>query len=287
MNLDQIIARTRTVLRDSAGLLITDANIVDWSNEAQLDLQARIKILTASTTGTTSGNTIALPYNLLEATSLRIGTTDYRFVDEDTWWSWSDAGLTPNEPIARVFADAIELYPTPATGSTYSLRFFRKPSRMIVGETAAPVATSSGSAAAEIATINTAAPHGLAVGDIVDVVGVTPTAYNGRWYVLTVPDTDTFTAHIGSTPAAISVQGTVELTDEPELPEELHIRIVNYARYHAKLLLGEVAEAEQYLVLYERDLPPNSLAHSRIQPGPISVIVDPGPFDLDPDRRHS
>lgn len=47
--------------------------------------------------------------------------------------------------------------------------------------------------ASNIATITTSTPHGLTVGQLVDVVGATNTAFNGAFVVASVPSTTTFT----------------------------------------------------------------------------------------------
>jgi len=54
----------------------------------------------------------------------------------------------------------------------------------------------------------TAAAHGLAVGDLVVVAGMTPSLYNGSYKVLTIPLSSTFTVAIASTPGVFSAGGT-------------------------------------------------------------------------------
>lgn len=63
-------------------------------------------------------------------------------------------------------------------------------------------------AAASVATFTTSAAHGYSIGDIAVVAGVTPSGYNGTWTVASTPTSTTFTANIGSTPAAGSAFGT-------------------------------------------------------------------------------
>lgn len=58
-----------------------------------------------------------------------------------------------------------------------------------------------------VATI-TSTSHGLVVGDFVDVSGVTPTGYNVRKVVATVPGANSFTIPITSDPGAYSSGGT-------------------------------------------------------------------------------
>lgn len=52
--------------------------------------------------------------------------------------------------------------------------------------------------------------HGLSVGDVIIVSGATPTTYNRKLTVATVPDTDTFTAVYGSAPGTYTSGATVK-----------------------------------------------------------------------------
>jgi hypothetical protein len=287
VNLDQIIAGTWAEVRDPTGAFVTNTDVVRYANEAQVDLVARLHLLDAEHDGTTDGtNLIPLPPDYIEARSLRIGTEDFSFVDDDTWWSLSDLGASAPPFVFRVFGSSLELYPTPANATAYKVRYWRKPVPLILNETAAPIATTAGSAAAEIATITTASAHNLTEGDWVDVVGVTPTAYNGTWRVLSTPSGTQFTAHIGSTPAVISVQGTVEETDVPEVAEELHKRILDFCIGRALLKVNEGDKGALFLGLYEDGLPPAPTSKTRTIAGPLVVIPSPNAFDLDFDARH-
>jgi hypothetical protein len=200
----------RSVVRDTAGAFISDAEITEWTNEAQLDLAARMELLQEQTTGTTAGNTIALPSNFLDVIGLRLGTAgdDVAFVDDATWFDFSDAGATPPVTLGRPFGNNLELYPTPVAGTPYSLRHVRKPAVL-------------------------------------------------------VNDSDT-----------------------PEIPEELHVRLVNYDRAHAKFKDGELQEGQTYLALYEANLPASPRGRRRQFPGPLSLAPSPGVIDEDPEARH-
>lgn len=124
----QLRTRVRAVVRDDSGVFVTDANILAWLNEAQNDLANRLQVTKVSTTGTTSGNTIALPAALVEPTSLRLGTEDeVVWVDDETWNPWYDSGDDPGYYLARVFGSNVEIYPTPDTGTAYALRYIGVP----------------------------------------------------------------------------------------------------------------------------------------------------------------
>ena len=60
-------------------------------------------------------------------------------------------------------------------------------------------------------------------------------------------------------------------TDVPVLPEELHSRIVNYARAHGKWVEGELSEGNIYWALYSENLPPAPTARERKSPGPVTM----------------
>lgn len=123
----------RALLEDSSGTYIADGELEDWINEAYLDIAARERLLTAETSGTTSGNSIALPDTFVSVITLRLGTTDVQFVDDDTWWAYSDQASSPDTTLGRVFNETIELYPTPSTGTAYKIRYVKKPTALSAG----------------------------------------------------------------------------------------------------------------------------------------------------------
>lgn len=48
------------------------------------------------------------------------------------------------------------------------------------------------------AVCTTSAAHGLAIGDVVTIAGVTPSGYNGKWVVSSVPSATTFGIYVGT-----------------------------------------------------------------------------------------
>ncbi len=83
-------------------------------------------------------------------------------------------------------------------------------------------------------TFTTATAHGFVARDVVNSLGNIPTGYNGVWTVVTVPTSTTFTADIGTNPAALSTPGTV--------------RALLSDRQAAVLLQGDGGEANPGLV---------------------------------------
>lgn len=73
--------------------------------------------------------------------------------------------------------------------------------------------------------------------------------------------------------------------DVPELPVELHFKLVAYARWQALLKMGD-DRAGQYLGLYETGLVRRTMGRDAKWPGPLQLIAEPGPFDTDPEARH-
>ena len=80
-------------------------------------------------------------------------------------------------------------------------------------QAAMPVRTaSSASSSGYVATVTTSAAHGFTIGDVVEVAGILPDAYNGRWRVDSVPTTTTFTYGIlTSAPSASTQAGSAQV----------------------------------------------------------------------------
>ena len=77
-------------------------------------------------------------------------------------------------------------------------------------------ATTATSGDGTTATITTTTAHGLAVGDIVTVAGITPTGYNGAFSVASTPTTTSFT-YANTTTGAQTVAGTVSVAPQASI----------------------------------------------------------------------
>ena len=78
--------------------------------------------------------------------------------------------------------------------------------------TVATGGATSGTSSGTTATMTTATAHGLAVGDLVTIAGVTPTGYNGTYLVVTAPTTTTYTVTTsGSNLGNTTVSGTTSV----------------------------------------------------------------------------
>jgi hypothetical protein len=124
--------RVWTHTRDDDHEFITSEDVRAWLNDAQTELATRLDLIRREVSASTDGtNLIALPDDNLTVLSLRLGTDDVEFVDDDIWNAWSDLGSSPSSTIARIFAGNLELYPTPDTDTDYTLRYAALPTELV------------------------------------------------------------------------------------------------------------------------------------------------------------
>lgn len=125
--------RVRSVVRDTQGAFITDDDVEDWLNEGQQELAHRLGILQKEVTNLTAGaaqitgGSLALPSDLVDVISLALdaATGEVAITDEGTFSSYVNAGATAPVTLGRIFNRAIELYPAPSDGATYTFRYVR------------------------------------------------------------------------------------------------------------------------------------------------------------------
>lgn len=155
--------------------------------------------------------------HVVDKNDLPISGMDVLFIDTDatqTRLSTDAAGAAqasvfPNASVTVVRADSsmqgyslttvqslnpgddITLISAPSAASPGEDTFSQREIPLATADVAS--ATKSGSTG----TFTTLAAHGLAVGDVVIVTGMSPTGYNGTWQVATVTAT-TFTANLGN-----------------------------------------------------------------------------------------
>jgi hypothetical protein len=67
---------------------------------------------------------------------------------------------------------------------------------------------------------------------------------------------------------------------EPSIPEELHVKIINYARAHAKYVDGELNEGDRYMALYTENLPLAPSSMRRERPGPFDFVPAPSYWEV-------
>jgi uncharacterized protein DUF6682 len=137
--LSDLLTRVRTVLRDETGDFVDDDDIIAWLNEAYTDIVSRTRALQSEKTGTTSaGNTIAFPAGadpeLYNSFSLALAGEEVTFVDNEVWEHWRDEGGDPGVILARIWNRNFELFPTPTTGTAYTLRYEQLPPPLVTGD---------------------------------------------------------------------------------------------------------------------------------------------------------
>lgn len=139
LTLLEIQARVNTVVRDPQKVFVTDENVKDWVNEAQLELAARFRAFTAESTGTIGvDGDVDLPADFLEVRRLRLGTVApfdrVEMVSDNVFDDQMDAKATPAHTIGRLApgATAIELYPVPVSTVTFFLRYYQAPDDMTI-----------------------------------------------------------------------------------------------------------------------------------------------------------
>lgn len=132
LTLSTFQTRVTSAIRDSSNNIVTTTDLTAYGNEAKSDLAHRLGVLSKTLTGTTSGNTIALPADTVRPLSLRLSDEDDvdLSLDDESFFNAYDAGSTLQSTIGRIHAGSIELYPTPTTGTAYSLRYVYEPTDM-------------------------------------------------------------------------------------------------------------------------------------------------------------
>lgn len=213
MNLADLKRRVYAQLRDSGRAFATDTEVEDWLNDGYTDVAARLQLLQFEKVSVTTTATISVPFGAgdpepIQVLSLRFGDDDVEWIDDATFNAWVDSDATPPHTLGRYWAGKLELYPAPAVGTSFTLRYSYLP----------PVLDS--------------------------------------------------------------------VADVPLLPPHLHIKLVYYAAAQAKLKYGELDESDRFLVLYEQNLPPPIRGLVTQRPAPLSLIPEPGPFDVDPEAMH-
>lgn len=131
----QLQDRTYAILRDPGQTFVLLTEVKDWINEAQLEIATRLRCIEHELSDTFADATGVepVPADFLDILGFRIGTADVTFVDSQSFWEAQDEGLTLEEPapyIGRIFDGAFEIYPAPASGTAYKLRYVRTPATL-------------------------------------------------------------------------------------------------------------------------------------------------------------
>jgi len=138
LTLQEIQARVNTVIRDPSKVFVTDENVKDWVNEAQLELAARFRSFTAESTGTVGADgDVDLPADFLEVRRLRLGAAApfdrVEMVSDDVFNDQIDNAGVPPHSIGRLAPGnaAIEIFPVPGTSVAFALRYYQAPDDLV------------------------------------------------------------------------------------------------------------------------------------------------------------
>lgn len=114
------------------------------------------------------------------------------------------------------------------------------------------------------AICTTSAAHGLSVGDVITIAGVTPSGYNGKWVVSTVPSATTFGIYVGTALGAGTGFGTA--TPNQSLGAAVGMKLGTGSTAVAKT--GAGAALVTYLTnshqIFDSTWPQSSLSTSRV-----------------------
>jgi hypothetical protein len=134
-----LIARARSFVRDEGGSFIDDDDLGNWINEAYRDIAARLEVMQHEVEGDiwSTFDHLDLPPDavlnpdVVVILSLRFETTDVQFVADQTFNQWRDDTASPPTTLGRVFDGKIEVYPLPAEGVHYVLRYAYIPDELV------------------------------------------------------------------------------------------------------------------------------------------------------------
>lgn len=134
--IDTLLTRVRRPLRDAAEEFFTDAEMIEYVNEALVDLAVRQRLLQNEDTLVIASGVATVPAN--------VGDTRYLIdpngelavnVTEDVFTSYVDAGYNDTtHPIWTIVENQIKVYPV--TDGNWTLGFYALPTEItVVGDT--------------------------------------------------------------------------------------------------------------------------------------------------------
>lgn len=132
MNLREMIEDVYAEFPDDIHRDLRESSVINWINQAQRDLAARLKILQKEVAATVpASQKIPLPEDLIHMDHVLVDDTQIRIVDDAEWVGIRDSGGLPYGGAgARVYADFLEVIPRPAEGDAYILRYTYTPANL-------------------------------------------------------------------------------------------------------------------------------------------------------------
>lgn len=125
---NEILTRARHPMRDSAEEFYSDAELLDYLNEAIADLCSRERLIREETTIAVTiaagvvGAHLVIPANFLQVRWAKNGDgEEVSWLDESTFFSYKDTypDWPSTSPLATIYDDKIFLHPGPATAENW------------------------------------------------------------------------------------------------------------------------------------------------------------------------
>lgn len=129
----QLITRVLHPLRDANQEMFTDAMLIDYMNQAIVDLCARERLIREVSSATTASGTLALPEELLATRWVRDPNgVEVGWMDESTFFDYvaNFPDWDSEHPIATIYDNAVQLWPTPPNGETWTIGFYALPATL-------------------------------------------------------------------------------------------------------------------------------------------------------------
>lgn len=142
MNLGDIKRRVKNTFGDTAQVQLTDGMIVDWANDAQMDIARKTECLAASVSGplSVSITNFPLPANFLRENRVELATIGVlrRTTLEALDKSISDLTVAGIPELYYLVGNYMNFYPMPNIDLTLNIFFLAVPSAELAGDTDVP-----------------------------------------------------------------------------------------------------------------------------------------------------
>lgn len=133
MNAPEMIAYTRLLVKEPTEDHYTDADILQFLNEAQLDVACRLeaKVTSVDVQAAAGSSLVAIPVDMLKFKKARIGQTALPVKDVETLYAedgdWTSATGMPTNVVPMGLL-SVRLYPIPDSQVTVTLEYVQAPS---------------------------------------------------------------------------------------------------------------------------------------------------------------
>lgn len=126
----EIISRVLNPLRDAGQEFFPDAELIEYMNQAVVDLSARQRLFRSSAALVVASGHIDMTSDMLQIRWAKDEDgIEVSWMDESTFFEyqanfpdWDSA-----QPLATVYSDAIWIHPTPADGDTFTVGYYGLP----------------------------------------------------------------------------------------------------------------------------------------------------------------